>query len=168
MCHSWPLFCLNLWQHHTSVILTLSGLCDSLTDGGIVCCLSTPAIVSFLSPNLLAMQQFELFMSYLIAWNGCKWNRHKPACLSIIVYGCERELQIHRVRIAVCKCFWMLWMGMHHVYAMDVDNVCAQCVFSFWLLAICVYLGLKAPVSEGVSGGHLNRICSRITWEAEA
>lgn len=67
-------------------------------------------------------------------------------------------------------CFWMLWVGAVNEHAMDVDNMCVHgcvcvcllCVLIRWLPAISVCLGLKAPVSEGVSGGHLNRICSRI------
>lgn len=64
----------------------------------------------------------------------------------------------------VC-CLWKLWMGTANAHAIDVDDVCvcAWCVFSFdGCHAISVCLGLKAPVSEGVSGGHLNRICCRI------
>lgn len=41
--------------------------------------------------------------------------------------------------------------------------VCTRvCVLICCLLTMGVCLGLKAPVSEGVSGGHLNRICGRI------
>ena len=76
-------------------------------------------------------------------------------------YGCP-------LSECVCVCVpspsGMLWVGTVDVHAMDVENVCvcSLCVLIWWLLAISVCLGLKAPVSEGVSGGHLNRICSRI------
>lgn len=63
----------------------------------------------------------------------------------------------------LCVCVFLDAVG-GVASAMDVDNVCVRllCVLICWLLAIGVCLGLKAPVSEGVSGGHLNRICSRI------
>ena len=78
-------------------------------------------------------------------------------CYCLILSACAMGV------CCVCAniCGWMLWVTRASVHALDVDNVC--------VLAVCSHfgssyqcMGLKAPVSEGVSGGHLNRICSRI------
>lgn len=87
--------------------------------------------------------------------------------ISLCVYLLLSEGCGHVLWVSLCVCLCVLMyvfldaVGGYRQcarHSMRIICVC-MCVFSF---AISVCLGLKAPVSEGVSGGHLNRICSRI------
>lgn len=144
----WPLFYLVPWQRRTSVNLALSGLCGGLTDGGIVSCRYAPAAVSFLPQNLFAAPPFGFFTSRVIAWNGWKWNWHKPACLSVIVCGCEPARMTSRA------CFWMLWVvgcsrracqGCVRSHARACVRVCSHLLPAYYG---CLF-GVKSPCLWG-------------------
>lgn len=112
-------------------------------------CVISFFIFYFLPQNLFATQQFGLFMSCLIAWNGCKWNRHKPVCLSVIVWGLWACAMGVSLCVSVCPhvcvfgcCGWVQAMCT----PFDEDNMCVHvCV----LICYQCLFGVKSPCLWG-------------------